>query len=135
MLILYIFSLQRKNITMAIETVSKKPFQIIRVTSDSIVEADIIAIKESIEKALAYNFRNFIFSVSARTPSSQAVVCALLLQCRDMISRQNGRMLFMENRTEYKSAYHRICRALDIPFYMKGESRQSPECDAGLPQN
>jgi hypothetical protein len=136
MYVIIFFSLyNRKNCGMTIEMISKKPFQIIHVTSDQIIEADIIAIKESVEKALMYNFRNFIFSVSARAPSSQAVICALLLQCRNMISRNNCRMLFMEDSADNRSAYHCICQALRIPFYMKGKTRQSPEYSAGRPPN
>jgi hypothetical protein len=114
---------------MGIETHRKGTLQVIRFVSDSVIESDAVATKEAVEKALMFDVRDFVFSVSASSFSSRAVVFELLMHCKKMICDNNGQILFMETCIEGRSAYRCMCEMLRIPFYMKGKIRSESKCN------
>jgi hypothetical protein len=114
---------------MGIETHRKGTLQVIRFVSDSIDTSDAFATKEAVEKALMIDVRDFVFSVSASSFSSRAVIFELLMHCKKMIYDNNGQILFMETCIEGQSVYRCMCEMLQIPFYMKGKKRYELKCN------
>ena len=107
---------------MSIETREHNNFQIIRLVSDMVMESDGNAIKHTIEQALRVGQKNFVFSVSIGSLTNRVAISRLLLWCKDIIWRNDGRLLFLEKNAGEESVFGDICASLHIPMYQDSET-------------
>lgn len=100
-----------------ITTEQKNDLLFVRFTSDLVTVCDVVAIKFALQQALSTGTRNIALSVLVGSLSNQRFISRLLRQCKDIVHRENGNLVFVELGDTEDFMYHAICNALAIPLF------------------
>lgn len=107
---------------MSIETKRHGNFLILRLASDTVVESDENAVKDTVNQALHVGVKNIVFSVLIGSLTNRVAIARLLLWCKETICRDKGQLLFLEKNGGEKSIFADICETLHIPMYKNNDT-------------
>ena len=86
------------------------------------MESDENALKNIVEQALLVGIKNFVFSVLIGSLTNRTTISRLLLRCKEIIWRNEGKLLFLEKNGGENSVFTDICETLHIPMYTNNET-------------